>query len=180
MVLPGGSDRGGYALEKLPRMLFAALLLACSQPAMAAEPAVESAEDFARYVNTFNAADPGFVEYYSQDVVFDKGPPEGQLIGRNAIAAWYAQLWASFDETITPMALAFDSRQGVLMVELRTQLTARRDGVTWRDRVYDKGDRLIVDGVVIYTLQNGLISSLRGASDIREIIPADSGAAEGH
>lgn len=147
---------------------------------MAAEPVVESAEDFARYVETFNAADPGFVEYYSQDVVFDKGPPEGKLIGRNAIAAWYAQLWSSFDQTITPMAVAFDSHQGVLMVELRTQLTARRDGVAWRERVYGKGDRLIVDGVVIYTLENGRISSLRGASDIREIIPADGGAAGGN
>ncbi len=162
------------------RRLFAVLILVCSQALLAAGSGVESVEDFDRYVATFNAADPDFVQFYSEDVVFDKGPPDGQLIGRDQIANWYSEIWQDFDEAITPLAVAFDSSRGVLMVELRTQLTSRRDGVVWRDRTYDKGDRLIVDGVIIYTLENGLITSLRGGSRTREFIPASSTPVEGN
>ncbi|MEP7351447.1 MAG: nuclear transport factor 2 family protein, partial [Sphingorhabdus sp.] len=107
---------------------------------VSAESAIKDLGDYSKYVAVFNAADPSFVNYYSPDVVFDKGPPDGILKGRSAISAWYADIWQDFGETLTPLTVVIDTRAGVMMVELRTELRARRDGIVWRDRTYRKGD----------------------------------------
>ncbi len=129
-------------------------------------------ESFARYIGLFNAADMGFLTFYTPDVVFTKGPPDGQLVGRDAIGQWYVRIWQDFRETLTPLAIAIDPANDIMLVELRTQLEATHDGVQWRDRAYGKGDKLIVDGTIVYTLRQGLIATIRGAADDRRVIPA--------
>ncbi|MEO5598931.1 MAG: nuclear transport factor 2 family protein [Novosphingobium sp.] len=131
--------------------------------------------DFARYVETFNSADQSFVDFYASDVVFDKGVEDGVLVGRQAIAEWYARFWQDFDETLTPITVVIDDEAQVMMVELRTELVAKRDGLVWRDRTYRAGDRLVVDGTIVYGLDHGLIRSIRGAAEGRQIIPAAGG-----
>ncbi len=155
------------------RLTVCALAMTMSSAATAKETIAE-AGDFARYVQTFNSANPSFIDFYAPDVVFDKGAEDGMLVGRQAIAEWYARIWQDFDETLTPLTVAIDHQAQVMMVELRTELVARRDGFVWRGRTYRKGDRLIVDGTIVYGLDNGLIRSIRGAAEGRQVIPVPS------
>jgi quinol monooxygenase YgiN len=108
------------------------------------------------------------VDFYAEDVVFDKGKDDGILKGRQAIADWYRKIWEDLAETVTPQVVAIDSAQNSMMVELRTALTATRDGVQRPNMTLNKGDRLVVDGAVVYTLKDGLITSLRGVSTARD------------
>jgi hypothetical protein len=155
--------------------LLAASLTTIAAPAFAAEERIAGAGDFVRYVETFNSSDPSFVDFYAPEVVFDKGSEDGVLVGRQAIAEWYVRIWQDFDETLTPLTVAIDHEAQVMMVELRTELVARRDGLVWRGRTYRKGDRLVVDGTIVYGLGNGQIRSIRGAAEGRQVIPAGSG-----
>lgn len=129
-------------------------------------------EGFARYISLFNAADMDFLSFYTPDVVFTKGPPDGRLVGRDAIGRWYADIWQDFRETLTPLAIAIDTTHDIMLAELRTRLEATHDGVKWRDSIYGKGDRLIVDGTIVYTLRQGRIATIRGAADGRRVIAA--------
>jgi hypothetical protein len=70
--------------------------------------------------------------------------------------------------------VAIDREAQVMMVELRTELVAKRDGLVWRGRTYRKGDRLVVDGTIVYGLGNGQIQSIRGAAEGRQVIPVGS------
>jgi hypothetical protein len=158
-----------------------ACALALTMPSVAAaQDHIAKPADFARYVETFNSANPSFVDYYAADVVFDKGAEDGVLVGRQAIAEWYVRIWQDFDETLTPLTVAIDLQAQVMMVELRTELVARRNGLVWRGRTYRKGDRLIVDGTIVYGLGNGLIRSIRGAAEGRQVIPAASEGCVSH
>ena len=124
-------------------------------------------EKYARYIDTFNRHDLRFVEFYAEDVVFDKGKVDGILKGREAIAEWYRNIWQDLTEKVTPQVVTIDSAQNLMIVELRTELTATRDGVQRPNMTLNKGDRLVVDGAVVYTLRDGSISSLRGVSTAR-------------
>ena len=157
-------------------ILWAAALSSIAVPAIAADERIAGAGDFARYVETFNSADPSFVDFYAPDVVFNKGAEDGVLVGRQAIADWYARTWPDFDETLTPLAVAIDHPTGVMLVELRTELVAKRHGLVWRGRTYRAGDRLVVVGTIVYGLGDGLILASRGAAEGRRVIPAGSGA----
>lgn len=126
-------------------------------------------EKYAHYIDTFNRHDLRFVEFYSEDVVFDKGTDDGVLKGREAIAQWYRNIWQDFEETVTPQIVSIDSGQNVMIVELRTELTAMRDGVQRPNLTLNKGDRLVVDGAVVYSLRDGSIASLRGVANTRYV-----------
>jgi hypothetical protein len=128
---------------------------------------------FERYLATFNAGDLRFVEFYSPDIVFDKGPDEGKLIGRDAIRQWYADFWQNIREQITPLSIAIDGGGKVMLVELRTQLDSIRDGTRSPSAALNKGDRLVVDGLIVYTIEDGLITSIRGGSEGVTITRAD-------
>lgn len=131
-----------------------------------------SRERFERYVSLFNAQDPGFLLYYAPDVLFDKGASGGLLKGRQAILKWYADIWRNFAETITPLATAIDGNGRIMMVEMRVRLEARRNGVVWRGSSFAKGEALIVDGTIVYTLKDGLITAIRGAAEGRHRVRA--------
>ncbi|MBW8743556.1 MAG: nuclear transport factor 2 family protein [Sphingomonas sp.] len=126
-----------------------------------------SREKFQRYVALFNTQDPDFLLYYQPDVLFDKGTTGGLLKGRQAIIKWYADIWRDFAETITPLATAIDGNGRIMMVEMRVRLEARRNGVVWRGSTFAKGEALIVDGTIVYTLKDGLITTIRGAAEGR-------------
>ena len=130
-------------------------------------------EKFTRYVATFNAGDLRFVEFYKPDIEFDKGPVEGKLVGRAAIASWYRSIWQDVDETITPLSAAIDIDGKVMLVELRTQLEATRDNVKRPTAILNRGDRYVVDGTIVYGIEDGLIASIRGASKAVTITRAD-------
>ncbi len=130
-------------------------------------------EKFKRYVAIFNAGDLRFVEFYKPDIEFDKGPAEGKLSGRAAIAKWYENIWQDIDETITPMTTAIDSNGEIMVVEMRTQLDATRDNVKRPTTVLNKGDRYVVDGIIVYGIKDGLIASIRGGSRGVTITRAD-------
>ena len=157
-------------------LTMAAPARSAEQPKRAAERLDTSGpmthEKYAQYVATFNRADGRFVEYYAPDVVFDKGKVEGVLKGREAIGAWYRNIWADMKETITPLAVAIDPERNLLIVELRTELVALHDGVKRPTETLNKGDRIVVDGAIVYTLRDGLITSLRGTSDERHVVRA--------
>ena len=137
-------------------------------------------EKYARYIDTFNRHDLRFVEFYSEDVVFDKGKDDGVLKGRDAIADWYRNIWQDFAEKVTPRLVTIDSAQNLMIVELRIELTALRNGVQRPNLTLNKGDQLVVDDAVVYSLRDGSITSLRGVADARYVIRAgEQGAGAG-
>ena len=166
-------------MRALPLLLAAALapMIVGAAPAPVDTSGAMTHAKFARYVATFNAGNLDFVQFYSPDVVFDKGTKGGRLVGRAAIRDWYAAFWKDIDEEIVPLSMALDERRGIMLVELSTRLRARHDNITRFPRPLAKGDRFIVDGTIVYTLKDGLIHSIRGGSDRRAIERVD-GAVE--
>lgn len=130
-------------------------------------------EKFRRYIATFNAGDLRFVEFYKPDIEFDKGPVEGKLVGRAAIANWYRNIWQDIEETITPLSAAIDGNGKIMLVELRTQLEATRDNVKRPTAILNRGDHYVVDGTIVYSIEDGLIASIRGGSKGVTITRAD-------
>lgn len=158
-------------------LLVLAPLLICAAPAPVDTSGTMSHAKFARYVATFNAGNLDFVRFYAPAVVFDKGERDGRLVGREAIRRWYADFWQDIDEEIVPLSMALDGGGRTMLVELRTRLTARRDGMTRFPRPLAKGDSFVIDGTIVYTLENGLITSIRGGSE-RSAIERANGQVE--
>jgi ketosteroid isomerase-like protein len=138
-------------------------------------------EKYAEYVRLFNAEDPRYAQFYSDDIVFDHGPVYGMLRGRQAIVDFYKGIWVKIHETLQVGAVVIDNDHGLMAVELSTHLVARKPGVTTPSHPEGMkvGDEFVTRGVVIYTLRDGKIVQIRGAVEGNSFTPAVAGSAAG-
>lgn len=123
------------------------------------------------YLYFFNHNDPRFADFYDKDVVF-RTEPFGTVRGRKAIARRFGILHRQLQETIVPTEIAIDSRHHLMAVELINHIRALQDNVKLPSHTLNKGDELILRGVIIYGLANGRIDLIRGPIEGDTLIPA--------
>ncbi len=131
-------------------------------------------ERFLSYMKRFNAQDPAFVDYYADDIVFDRGEA-GVLRGKAEILAFYNDTWSRIDERIWLDAIAIDPVNGTMMVDLSVELLAREDPA--KDSVVrlKRGDHLLLREVLIYGISHGFITSIRAPEHYSRLTPAGGG-----
>lgn len=132
-------------------------------------PKVMTAERFQDYVRLFNARDPCFAQYYSDDVVFFH-VRAGVLNGRQAVLDFYSGFWKEVEESVTAKTVVIDAAAGLMAAEIAVELRPKGDQPIQAG--LNPGDGVKFGSVIIYTLEGGRIRQIRGADQAREIIPA--------
>lgn len=152
-------------------------MLACASPGIAQPSgrAEMTHEDYAVYLNLFNAADPKYADYYDPDIVFYHDPMFGVLNGREAILAFYRKLRGQLDEHVSARTVVVDSAKQIIAAELSTKLVAKADGIAMPSGFLNKGDMIISEGTVYYTIKDGRIAEIRSSiSGGRKILASDA------
>lgn len=129
-------------------------------------------EKYQTYLNLFNHRDPRFTLYYDPAIVFDHGDTGGMLRGREGILSYYRNAWKELHENVSAGEVIIDNENGVMAVELTTDLTATADVVSTPGIKMKKGDRLVLKEVVLYGLRHGLITWVRGPEQSRKMTRA--------
>ncbi|MCW2404587.1 ketosteroid isomerase-like protein [Sphingobium sp. B1D7B] len=164
---------------KLIALLAIGLMAVMSPGATLAQEAAAhemTRQRFEEYLRLFNAGDERFAQFYANDVVFHHAPMFGVLKGRQAIVDFYKNIRLQVSEEVTPHVVVVDNRQGLMAAELSTRLVALRDGVAMPSGNLKRGDMIMTEGTVYYTLENGLISTIRGSRSGAQKVPAGSAA----
>ena len=135
--------------------------------ALAAHPAAGmTREKILEYYARFNAQDERYAEFLTDDVVYPY-PFTGETFhGPKQIVDHYKALWAAgAQETREPVTIIIDNKAGLVAVELAAHIVAR-PGTTPKlpsGEVVKPGEVWEGNSVMIYTLRDGKISSIRGA-----------------
>lgn len=129
---------------------------------------VMTVERFHDYVRLFNARDPCFAQYYSDDVVF-LHVRAGVLSGRRAVLDFYNGFWKEVEESVTPKTVIIDTAAGLMAAEIAVELRPKGDQPMQAGM--NPGDGMKIDSVILYTLEGGYIRHIRGADQGREVIP---------
>ncbi len=115
---------------------------------------------FRDYADLFSRFDERFVDYYTPDVRFIAKPATAPREGRKAILDLYRPLRAVLDEQLTVHTLVIDSDLDLMAAEVTNRLTAR-GAVRLPGRMLSVGDKMELNGVVVYGLKDGRIALIR-------------------
>jgi uncharacterized protein (TIGR02246 family) len=131
-----------------------------SPPLRAGERGV-SREEFMSYIDAFNRNDTaGFADYYAPGVqLVIAGKHE--LIGRDAILEFYRAVKASTRRTITVNRVITTPQ--AIAAELESEFLALEDIPDFTAGPMRKGDRMFINTVVLYDLEDGKFSRIRSA-----------------
>lgn len=124
------------------------------------------------YLDRFNALDESYAELYDDDIVFDHGSTGGLIHGPDAILEYYRNVWPQIDEKLSAGEVIIDNLNGVMAVELTTDLTATKDTVGIPGIDMKQGDRVVIQAVLLYGLCDGRMTWVRGAPISRTAYPA--------
>jgi ketosteroid isomerase-like protein len=132
-----------------------------------------SPAEFASYIDAFNTNDYArFAAYYAPDVrLVIAGKHE--LPGREAILEFYRTVKATTRRTITVNRLITTPQ--AIAAELQSEFLALEDLPDFTAGPMRKGERIFINTVVIYDLQDGKFSQIRSA-ELRKIHKASEGA----
>ena len=115
---------------------------------------------FEAYVDAFNRGDfDGFGAYYADDVVFEG--QAAQVIGREAVLAFYRMVKARLDETLE--LLTFVGAGDRIVAEMRTRLLAREDWPEMPTGPMRRGDRRESVSFIIYDIADERFTRVRSA-----------------
>ena len=124
----------------------------------AATPGVMTREDYLRYVTLFNANDPGFIEYYAPDVVFEVGTTTMQ--GATTIRDFYANVKQYIKEEVEVTMFVADEHN--VAVEIPTRFECIKD---WADSFWGvplkKGQVMRIISWGHYALTAGKFTSIK-------------------
>lgn len=161
-------------MRKTPYLLAGLMMLTLAGrgAAQTAHQQVMTYEAFSTYLQMFNAADPKYTDFYHPDVVFHHDVMFGILKGREEIAAFYTNIRRQLDEHVTAKTVVIDKEKQIMAAELSTRLVAKVDGVKMPSGLLNKGDAIISEGTVYYTLRQGRIAEIRGSISGGRKVPA--------
>lgn len=142
-------------------------------PATARQPLMSRAK-FEDYLRLFTRWDRRFVEYYDPNVVFDTQPSPKPLYGRQAIVDLYTPIRRNLDEHIVAGDVVVDNANGMMVAEIRNRMTAERGDVELPSGVMRRGATRDRWGVILYSLNQGKISRIRGGAPTETFEPAGS------
>jgi ketosteroid isomerase-like protein len=121
---------------------------------------------FASYIDAFNRNDYAmFVAYYTPDVTLVIAGKH-ELRGREAILDFYRSVKATTRRTITIKRLITTPHS--IAAELESEFLALQDLPDFTAGAMRKGERIFINTVVIYDLQEGRFSRIRSA-ELRKI-----------
>jgi hypothetical protein len=144
-------------------MLFASV----SGQTLASEPAARmTREKVLEYYARFNAEDERYAEFLTDDVVYPYPFLGVTFHGPKEIVDHYKKFWVTgIKETREPRTIIIDNDAGLMAVELTAHIVAK-PGTTPKlptGEVVKPGEEWEGHSVMIYTLRDGKISSIRGA-----------------
>lgn len=129
-------------------------------------------EDFDAYLAAFNAQDfAGFTRFYADDVEFNLGDRK-QLIGPDAIAAFYKGVFEHIAEELEVLDIIVAPDGAAL--HSRTTFTTIKDWPDFELWSMKKGDVRIVESINLYKTANGKITKILSG---RFSVPSDKAAA---
>ncbi|MDB5719150.1 MAG: hypothetical protein JWM38_2577 [Sphingomonas bacterium] len=141
-------------------------------PRRRAEPAVEvgSRDWFEAYLAAFNRSDfAAFGGYYADDVEF--AGQAGSFAGAAAVIAFYREVKARVDETLTLLSFIGDGVR--IAAELHTSIVARQDWPEFPTGAMRAGDRRESTNFIFYDIADGRFVRIRSANFRRSgLIPA--------
>jgi hypothetical protein len=118
-------------------------------------------EDYADYIERFNANDfEGFGRYYADDVVFNLGDKK-QIVGRDNILDFYRDVKSKVRETLDILGVC--AGPDTLACHVRTEFYALVD---WPDFIagpLKQGDSLNIESLGFYYLRDGKFAQILGA-----------------
>lgn len=120
------------------------------------------------YIAAFNRGDTAaYAEFYAQDVMLSNGG--GQVLqGRDAIVEFYAGVRQRLDRTIAIDAIV--AGDDAMVAQLRSDFTARQDGIELGGEQLDRGDRMLLRSMVLYELEGGKFQAIRAVSLERRFV----------
>lgn len=169
---PNSREASYSSGTRAPRVAVAALE---SEPSLAA--GLMTRQKYLAYLGLFNRDDPRYADFYDACVAY-AGPPFGKVHGRGNLVERFRVLHRQLREQIVPREIVIDDRQHIMAVELVNHVVALRDGVRLPAGTLNRGDGLILKGVVIYGLANGRIRYIRDPIAGNELIPARKRASD--
>jgi len=125
---------------------------------------------FRAYIQTFNASDwDALRDYYAPDVrlVIGNGT---QLIGRDAILAFYNKVKRQTRRTVEILQCFADGN--TLAAEIESEFLAIEDAPNFASRPLAKGDRFYLNSFVFYDFDGAQYTRIRAATFRREFRPA--------
>jgi ketosteroid isomerase-like protein len=122
--------------------------------------------EFASYIDAFNRNDyAGFAGYYAPDVALVIAGKH-ELLGREAIIEFYRLVKATTRRTITVNRLI--TTPHAIAAELQSEFLALQDLPDFTAGAMRGGERVFINTVVIYDLEDGKFSRIRSA-ELRKI-----------
>ncbi|HTY94129.1 MAG TPA: nuclear transport factor 2 family protein [Steroidobacteraceae bacterium] len=140
-------------------------------PVTADQPAL-TAERFGHYIDAFNRNDyGGFADYYSPDVVLVIAGRQ-ELRGRDSIVDFYRDVKARTRRTIRVNRLI--TAPGAIAAELESEFLALEDLADFTAGPMLKGDRIFINTIALYDLEDGRFRRIRSAVLRKIYRPVDS------
>ncbi|BBC71000.1 conserved hypothetical protein [Altererythrobacter sp. B11] len=125
---------------------------------------------FRAYIDAFNAGDwQKLVTFYAPDVQLVIGNGT-ELIGREAIVAFYTRVRAQARRTIEIVDCFHEG--GILAAELESEFVVLADLDDFLGRPVRQGDRHYVNSLVLYEYDGAVFTRIRAATITREFRPA--------
>jgi uncharacterized protein (TIGR02246 family) len=132
-----------------------------------------SPAEFASYIDAFNRNDHArYAAYYAPDVTLVIAGKQ-ELLGREAILDFYRSVKATTRRTITVNRLITTPQ--AIAAELQSEFLALQDLPDFTAGAMRNGDRMFINTVVIYDLEDGKFSRIRSA-ELRKIHKPSEGA----
>lgn len=125
------------------------------------------ADMFEQYIAAFNAGDAeSYARFYAPDIRFRNGAG-AELAGIAAIVDYYQSLKQSMSRSIEVKALAQGERS--LAAALTSCFMILAEGVRFAGEMLGTGDRVHLESIALYELENGLFARIDATTLSRRI-----------
>lgn len=125
------------------------------------------ADMFEQYIAAFNAGDTdAYAGFYAPDIRFRNGAG-AELVGPAAIIGYYQALKQSMSRVIEVKALA--EGEQAFAAALTSCFTILADGVRFAGEVLGTGDRVHLESIALYELEDGRFARIEATTLSRRI-----------
>ena len=125
------------------------------------------ADMFEQYIAAFNAGDAEvYARFYAPDVRFRNGAGV-ELTGPAAIVDYYQSLKKSTSRTIEVKAVAWGEQ--AFAAALASRFTILTDGFRFAGEILGPGDRVYLESIALYELENGQFARIEATTLARRI-----------
>ncbi len=129
-----------------------------------------SETDFMRYISAFNRGDSEeYGSYYSPSIAFRNGAG-AELEGPDAIISYYEALKGRIARKMEVRCVI--AGEMAICAALHSRFEILSPSEEFAGQTLSKGDRVLLDSMALYELQDGRFARIGAKSIARQIIPA--------